>query len=114
MASRQVVNEVVGFDLHRGVIASVVRPEPRDWRQVAAAASRSAVLEGINDHENLGAIFRSAAALGIDGVLLAPSVPDPLYRRSVRVSMGAVLMVPFARVDAWPEDLGPQGTSASP
>ena len=102
---REVVSQVVGFDLHRGVIASVVRPPPADWRQVAAAGSRLVVLEGINDHENLGAIFRSAAALGIEGLLMAPSVPDPLYRRSVRVSMGAVLMVPFARVDSWPDDL---------
>lgn len=105
VASRAVVREVVGFDLHRGVIASAVRPEPRDWRGVAAEASRLAVIEGINDHENLGAIFRSAAALGVEGVLLAPSVPDPLYRRSVRVSMGAVLMVPYARVEVWPGDL---------
>ena len=105
VAPRDVVSDVVGFDLHRGVIASVVRPEPADWRQIAAMGARLAVLEGINDHENLGAIFRSAAALGVDGVLMAPSVPDPLYRRSVRVSMGAVLMVPFARVDSWPGDL---------
>ena len=105
VAPRAVVQEVVGFDLHRGVIASAVRPEPRPWRAVAAATSRLVVLEGISDAENLGAIFRSAAALGFGGVLLAPTVPDPLYRRSVRVSMGAVLMVPFARVDAWPGDL---------
>jgi tRNA G18 (ribose-2'-O)-methylase SpoU len=72
---------------------------------VAAAASRLAILEGINDHENLGAIFRSAAALGVEGILLAPTVPDPLYRRSVRVSMGAVLMVPYARVESWPGNL---------
>ena len=97
-ASRAVVEEVLGFDLHRGVIASAVRPEPRDWRAVATSATRLAVLEGINDHENLGAIFRSAAALGVEGLLLAPTVPDPLYRRSVRVSMGAVLMVPYARI----------------
>lgn len=105
VASRAVVEEVVGFDLHRGVIASAVRPERRQWRDVAAATSRLVVLEGINDPENLGAIFRSAAALGFGGVLMSPSIPDPLYRRSVRVSMGAVLMVPFARVDSWPGDL---------
>ncbi len=104
-APREIVAEVIGFDLHRGVIASAERPEPLDWRAVAATASRLAVLEGINDHENLGAIFRSAAALGIEGVLLSPTVPDPLYRRSVRVSMGAVLIVPFARMDSWPQDL---------
>lgn len=104
-ASRTVIEEVLGFDLHRGVIASAVRPEPRDWTAVASAAIRLAVLEGINDHENLGAIFRSAAALGVDGVLLAPTVPDPLYRRSVRVSMGAVLLVPYGRMESWPQDL---------
>ena len=105
VASREVVAEVVGFDLHRGVIASATRPEPRDWRAVAKAATCLAVLEGINDHENLGAIFRSAAALGVQGLLLAPTVPDPLYRRSVRVSMGAVLMVPYARLESWPQSL---------
>ena len=105
VAPRDVVNQVVGFDLHRGVIASAVRPPPADWRQVAKAGSRLAILEGINDHENLGAIFRSGAALGVDGILMAPSVPDPLYRRSVRVSMGAILMVPFAWLDSWPDDL---------
>jgi tRNA G18 (ribose-2'-O)-methylase SpoU len=105
VASREVVAGAVGFDLHRGVIASATRPEPRDWRGVATAASRLTVLEGINDHENLGAIFRSAAALGMQGVLLAPAVPDPLYRRSVRVSMGAVLMVPYARLESWPKNL---------
>jgi tRNA G18 (ribose-2'-O)-methylase SpoU len=105
VVSRHVASQVVGFDMHRGVIASAGRPEPRGWRAVATAASRLAILEGINDYENLGAIFRSAAALGIEGLLLGPSVPDPLYRRSVRVSMGAVLMVPFARVETWPGDL---------
>jgi tRNA G18 (ribose-2'-O)-methylase SpoU len=105
VASREVAEAVVGFDLHRGVIASAARPAPRDWRAVAATASRLAILEGINDHENLGAIFRSAAALGVEGILLAPTVPDPLYRRSVRVSMGAVLMVPFARMETWPGNL---------
>jgi tRNA G18 (ribose-2'-O)-methylase SpoU len=105
VVSRAVATEVVGFDPHRGVIASAGRPEPRSWRAVAADASRLAVLEGINDYENLGAIFRSAAALGIEGLLLGPSVPDPLYRRSVRVSMGGVLMVPFAQIETWPGDL---------
>jgi tRNA G18 (ribose-2'-O)-methylase SpoU len=102
---RKVATEVLGFDIHRGVIASADRPEPLDWRVVAAAASRLAVLEEVNDRENLGAIFRSAAALGIEGILLGPSAPDPLSRRSVRVSMGGVLMVPFARVEPWPAGL---------
>ena len=102
-ASRAVVEEVLGFDLHRGVIASAVRPEPRDWRAVASSATRLAVLEGINDHENLGAIFRSAAALGVGGLLLAPTVPDPLYRRSaVRWARSSW---PYARMESWPQTL---------
>ena len=67
-----------------------------------------AVLEGVNDHENLGALFRNAAALGVDGVLLGPRCADPLYRRSVRVSMGHVLRVPFAELPGpWPAVAGP-------
>jgi tRNA G18 (ribose-2'-O)-methylase SpoU len=64
------------------------------------------VLEGLNDHENLGSLFRNAAALGADGALLSPTCADPLYRRAVRVSLGHVLRVPFARVGGWPADLG--------
>src|SRR5207237_4235035 len=67
---------------------------------------RLAVLEGVNDHENLGAVFRSAAALGIDGVLLSPDSCDPLYRRSVRVSQGHSFTLPYARLEPWPEGLG--------
>lgn len=103
--SRALAQKVTGFDVHRGLLASADRPEAGDWRRVATGAGRLAILEGINDQENLGAIFRSAAALGIDAVLLGSSVPDPLSRRSVRVSMGGVLMVPFARFDAGPRDL---------
>ncbi|NUR26387.1 MAG: RNA methyltransferase, partial [Catenulispora sp.] len=63
------------------------------------------IMESVNDHTNIGAIFRSAAALGMDAVLLSPDCADPLYRRSVKVSMGAVFSVPYARLDAWPRDL---------
>ena len=87
----------VGFHLTRGVLASADRaPEPAP-AALLAAARRVLALEGVNDHENLGALFRNAAALGADAVLLGPRCADPLYRRSVRVSMGHVLRVPFGR-----------------
>ncbi|MGH7535498.1 MAG: TrmH family RNA methyltransferase [Gemmatimonadales bacterium] len=94
-----------GFDVHRGVLAAADRwslPDPSD---LLHGARRVAVLEGINDHENLGALFRNAAGLGIDAVLLCPRCCDPLYRRSVRVSMGHVMTIPWARLDPWPHAL---------
>jgi tRNA G18 (ribose-2'-O)-methylase SpoU len=97
---------VVGFHLNRGVLASADRAPVPAVPELLARARRIAVLEGVNDHENLGALFRNAAALGVHGVLLAYGCADPLYRRSVRVSMGHVLRVPFASLPAWPEGLG--------
>ena len=88
--------EVVGFHLNRGVLASADRAPAPDLAALLAGARRVALLEGVNDHENLGALFRNAAALGVDAVLVGPECADPLYRRSVRVSMGHVLRVPFA------------------
>ena len=73
--------------------------------EVLAGARRLAVLEGLNTHTNLGALFRSAAALGIDAVVLSPDCADPLYRRSVRVSMGEVFAIPYAKADDWPAAL---------
>lgn len=96
--SAEVMAEVVGFHLNRGVLASADRAPAVAAAGLLATARRLVVLEGINDHENLGSIFRNAAALGADGVLLGPRCADPLYRRSVRVSMGHVLRVPFAPV----------------
>jgi tRNA G18 (ribose-2'-O)-methylase SpoU len=94
---------VVGFHLNRGVLAVADRAAPPDPAGLAARSRLLAVLEGVNDHENLGALFRNAAALGVDGVLLGPRCADPLYRRSVRVSMGHVLRVPFAALpEPWP------------
>lgn len=87
---------VVGFHLNRGVLASADRAPAPDLPAVLAGARRVALLEGVGDHENLGALFRNAAALGVDAVLVGPGCADPLYRRSVRVSMGHVLRVPFA------------------
>lgn len=96
----------VGFHLNRGVLAVADRAAPVDATALARSARVLAVCEGVNDHENLGALFRNAAALGVDGVLLGPRCSDPLYRRSVRVSMGHVLRVPFAELPGtWPASL---------
>lgn len=102
VASQAVVNAVSGFHLHRGAIASAQRDPLPEASEVAASADLLVVTEGINDHENLGALFRNAAAFGAGGVLLDPTSADPLYRRSVRVSVGQVLHVPFARAIPWP------------
>jgi tRNA G18 (ribose-2'-O)-methylase SpoU len=89
------MDTVVGFHLNRGVLATADRAPMPSLDVLAAGARRIAVTEGVNDHENLGALFRNAAALGIDGIILTERCADPLYRRSVRVSMGHVLRVPF-------------------
>ncbi len=104
-ASLDVLREITGFHVHRGVLASFHRRELPSVAGVLAGARRVAVLEDINNHTNLGAIFRAAAGLGMDAVLLSPSCADPLYRRSVRVSMGEVFAVPYARFTAWPAGL---------
>jgi tRNA G18 (ribose-2'-O)-methylase SpoU len=97
-----VLRTTAGFDLHRGVVAAVDRPAPVEADVVVAGASIVLAVEGVNDHENLGGLFRNAAAFGVDAVVLDPTCADPLYRRSVRVSMGHVLGVPHARAAAWP------------
>lgn len=99
------LEEITGFHLHRGAMAAMQRPAPLPLNELLAGARRIAVLEDIVDHTNVGAIFRSAAALDIDAVLVSPRCGDPLYRRSVRVSMGTVFQVPWARLEAWPQDL---------
>lgn len=96
---------ITGFRLHRGAMAAMHRPEPRPLADVLAPAHRIAVIEDMVDHTNLGAVFRSAAALGIDAVLMSPRSADPLYRRAVRVSMGSVFQVPWARLTSWPDGL---------
>jgi tRNA G18 (ribose-2'-O)-methylase SpoU len=98
VVEREVLYEVVRFRLHQGVLACGGRLPSPSLDVVLADARTVAVLEGLNDHENLGTLFRSARGLGVDAVLLAPGCADPLYRRSVRVSMGHVLHVPFARI----------------
>lgn len=95
--------ELTGFHMHRGALASLHRPAPRDPVELLRTSSRVVVLEDLADHTNVGAIFRSVAALGADAVLLSPACADPLYRRAVRVSMGAVLQVPWARLPDWRE-----------
>ena len=115
VGSRAVVSGTVGFALHRGVVAIANRPSPA---RAGTARGRCrcntceggvprlvAVLEGLNDHENIGALFRNAAAFGVSGILLDPTCADPLYRRSIRVSVGHVLHMPFARLVPWPAGL---------
>lgn len=104
-ATAEVMADVVGFHLNRGVLAAARRPVELSVSEVLERARTIAVLEGVNDHENLGSIFRNAAGLGVDGVIFGAGCADPLYRRSVRVSMGHALLVPFARAARWPSDL---------
>ncbi|WP_072805300.1 TrmH family RNA methyltransferase [Rhodococcoides yunnanense] len=104
-ASAEVMAEAVGFHLNRGVLAAARRPPELDLQEVLKDARTVVVLEGVNDHENLGSMFRNAAGLGADAVLFGAACADPLYRRAVRVSMGHVLRVPFARVPDWPRGL---------
>jgi tRNA G18 (ribose-2'-O)-methylase SpoU len=101
------LSEVVGFRVTRGVLASADRPAPVTAGSLVGTGNRFVVLESINDFENLGAVFRNCAAFGVDAVLLDPRCADPLYRRSVRVSMGHVFGVGFAVLDQpWPASLG--------
>ncbi|MFD6451686.1 MULTISPECIES: TrmH family RNA methyltransferase [unclassified Nocardia] len=104
-ASAEVMAEVVGFHLNRGVLAVAPRPAELTVDEVLDGARTVAVLEGVNDHENLGSMFRNAAGLGADAVLFGDRCADPLYRRAVRVSMGHVLRVPFAQLPQWPASL---------
>jgi tRNA G18 (ribose-2'-O)-methylase SpoU len=108
VADEPVLEQITGFHLHRGALAAMHRPVLPDVAELlgaardGAGARRVAVLEDIVDHTNVGAIFRSAAALGVDAVLVTPRCADPLYRRSVRVSMGTVFQVPWTRIPDWP------------
>lgn len=105
VADQPTLRAVAGFPVHRGVLAAADRWPLPDPAELLTGARRVAVLEDINDHENLGVIFRSAGSLGIDAVLLSPRCCDPLYRRSVRVSMGHVLAVRWTRLAPWPDAL---------
>lgn len=97
-----VLEALTGFHLHRGALAAMHRPVLAPAVELIRHARRVVVLEDIVDHTNVGAVFRSAAALGVDAVLVSPRCADPLYRRSVRVSMGTVFQVPWTRIEPWP------------
>lgn len=101
-AERELLARLTGYTLTRGVLCAMRRPAPKSPTEVIAGAKRIAVLEGVVDATNIGAIFRSAAALGMDAVLLSPTCCDPLTRRAVRVSMGTVFQLPWATFDTWP------------
>jgi tRNA G18 (ribose-2'-O)-methylase SpoU len=108
VAEPAVLEAITGFHVHRGALAAMHRPPLPSVESVlagargGAGARRVAVLEDVVDHTNVGAAFRSAAAIGVDAVLVTPRCADPLYRRSVRVSMGTVFQVPWTRIDPWP------------
>ena len=108
IAPEGLLESITGFHLHRGALAAMNRPVLADVDELLASACggrgarRVAVLEDLVDHTNVGAAFRSAAALGVDAVLVTPRCADPLYRRSVRVSMGTVFQVPWTRISRWP------------
>ena len=115
--SEATAERVSGFHVHRGALASLFRETRHTLDDLLGRAgsgtsgapdrtrSRIAVLEDLVDHANVGAVFRSAAALGVDTVLVTPRCADPLYRRSIKVSMGAVFQVPWTRIDPWPEGI---------
>lgn len=105
LAERHVMAAVAGFDVHRGVLASVQRSPSPPLDDVLATARRLLVLEGSNDHENIGAVARSARALGFDAMVLDPTCADPFARRAVRVSMGELLHLPVVRCHDWPDPL---------
>lgn len=111
LGKEETLQQITGFHLHRGALAAMNRPELADPVELVSTARgggparRIVILEGLVDHTNVGAIFRSAAALGVDAVLVSDDCGDPLYRRSVRVSMGTVFQVPWTRIHEWPRSI---------
>ena len=110
VADNETLEQITGFNVHRGALAAIYRPTLLRLGELidsleGIVAPRIAILDGLVNHTNVGAIFRSAAALGADAVLISPTCADPLYRRSIRVSMGTVFQVPWTRFDSW-SDLG--------
>ena len=101
----ETAERLTGYRVHRGALASLHRKPLPETAALAAAARRVIVLEDLVDHANVGAIFRCAAALGVDAVFLSPRCADPLYRRAVKVSMGAVFAIPYARMTGWCDGL---------
>ncbi|WP_430866894.1 TrmH family RNA methyltransferase [Demequina aurantiaca] len=102
VAPDDVLEEVTGYQVHRGALAAMHRPALPSVAELVRDARRVVVLEGIVDHTNVGAIFRSVAGIGADAVIVSPTCADPLYRRSVKVSMGTVFQVPWTRAESWP------------
>jgi tRNA G18 (ribose-2'-O)-methylase SpoU len=105
VVDQAVMDGIVGYPIHRGLVAMAERPPERGVAEVVGGARTVVALEDVNDHENLGALFRNAAALGVGAVVLDGRSADPLYRRSVRVSLGHVLAVPYARSQRWLDEL---------
>jgi tRNA G18 (ribose-2'-O)-methylase SpoU len=101
----EVAEQLTGYRVHRGALASLARKKLPAVADLAAASDRILILEDLVDHANVGAIFRCAAALGVDAVIVSPRCADPLYRRAVKVSMGAVFAIPYARMTAWYDGL---------
>jgi tRNA G18 (ribose-2'-O)-methylase SpoU len=101
VVTEELAEEVSGFHVHRGALASLERRPLPSVSSVLEGAHTVVVLEDVVDHTNVGAIFRSAAALGVDAILLSPRCADPLYRRAIKVAMGAVFTVPYARIEHW-------------
>jgi tRNA G18 (ribose-2'-O)-methylase SpoU len=105
VGSPELLERVTGFHVHRGALAAMARPPLPSAAELLANARRVLVLERLANHTNVGAVFRAAAGLGMDAVLLSPDCADPLYRRSVKVSMGTVFAVPYALLEPWPRAL---------
>ncbi|MDQ1628578.1 MAG: hypothetical protein QOI54_2322 [Actinomycetota bacterium] len=105
VASPALLEGVTGYPVHRGALAAMDRRALPSVADVLRGARRVVVLEDIVNHTNVGAVFRSAAAMGVDAVLVSPRCADPLYRRSVKVSMGTVFQVPWTRLEPWPDGL---------
>lgn len=109
VAPQALLDRITGFHIHRGCLAAAWRGSPHEVADLIAPGAETSlvvVLEGLANHDNVGGVFRNAMAFGADAVLLCPRCCDPLYRKAVRVSMGGVLRVPFARIPRWPEELG--------
>src|SRR5262249_33999787 len=102
LVPQQVMNEIAGFNIHRGCLAIGERPPRRSLVDLATNTRRLVAMERVGNADNVGAIFRNAAALGADGILMGPSCTDPLYRKAIRTSMAAALTMPFAAAHPWP------------
>lgn len=103
--SQALMDDVAGFNIHRGCLAIGERPAATPWPARVEGARTILVLEGIGNADNVGGIFRNAIAFGVDAVLIAPGCADPLYRKAIRTSMGAALLVPFVKIEPWPDAL---------